>query len=91
MCTIGKLSWLMFPVYAVAQYLGAIVGSAVVYGVYLGKALQIHPGRMVPKQREQKTDIYSVDILTFAIGKREIRKNILLRIQILKTKQTRIS
>ena len=37
MCTIGKLPWRKFPIYAISQYLGAILGSAVVYGVYLGK------------------------------------------------------
>ncbi|XP_030044735.1 aquaporin-9 [Microcaecilia unicolor] len=34
MCLMGKLEWTKFPFYVLAQLLGAIAGSAVVFGVY---------------------------------------------------------
>uniref|UniRef100_A0A8C5D5G2 Uncharacterized protein n=1 Tax=Gouania willdenowi TaxID=441366 RepID=A0A8C5D5G2_GOUWI len=37
MACLGKLQWLQFIVYVIAQFLGAFVGAAAVYGVYYGK------------------------------------------------------
>jgi len=34
MALVGKLSWIMVPVYFLAQYLGAFFGAAILYGVY---------------------------------------------------------
>uniref|UniRef100_A0A8C5D8S9 Aquaporin 9 n=1 Tax=Gouania willdenowi TaxID=441366 RepID=A0A8C5D8S9_GOUWI len=34
MACLGKLQWLQFIVYVIAQFLGAFVGAAAVYGVY---------------------------------------------------------
>ncbi|XP_063782239.1 aquaporin-9 [Pseudophryne corroboree] len=34
MCLTGKLAWVKFPFYVAAQFLGAITGSAAVFGVY---------------------------------------------------------
>ncbi|XP_070619453.1 aquaporin-9 [Erythrolamprus reginae] len=33
MCLSGKMKWAKFPVYVLAQYLGAFLGSAVVFGI----------------------------------------------------------
>ena len=39
MAILGKLSWIKVPVYFLAQYLGAFLGAASVYGVYYGRSL----------------------------------------------------
>uniref|UniRef100_A0A8D0EE43 Aquaporin 9 n=1 Tax=Salvator merianae TaxID=96440 RepID=A0A8D0EE43_SALMN len=33
MCLTGKMKWIKFPVYVLAQFLGAFVGAAAVYGI----------------------------------------------------------
>ncbi len=35
MACLNKLRWLYVPVYMIAQYLGAFVGAAIVYGLYI--------------------------------------------------------
>ncbi|XP_789770.3 aquaporin-9 [Strongylocentrotus purpuratus] len=35
MCSLGRLRWLALPVYWFAQFIGAFLGAAVVYGIYL--------------------------------------------------------
>lgn len=37
MALIGRLDWVLLPVYMLAQYLGAFVGAAIVYLVYYGE------------------------------------------------------
>ena len=36
MGVLGRLSWVLVPIYMIAQYLGAFVGAACVYSVYIG-------------------------------------------------------
>ena len=36
-CTVGRFPWWKLPFYALAQYIGAFLGSAVAFGVYYGK------------------------------------------------------
>ena len=37
MSILGRLPWSRLPVYMLAQYLGALVGSTAIFGVYYGK------------------------------------------------------
>ena len=34
LCIIGRCPWIQMPIYWIGQYLGAMAGSAVVFGVY---------------------------------------------------------
>ena len=36
MAVIGRLPWFLVPIFMIAQYLGAFVGAACVYSVYIG-------------------------------------------------------
>jgi glycerol uptake facilitator-like aquaporin len=37
MCILGRCKWALLPVYWAAQYVGAFMGSALLYGAYKGK------------------------------------------------------
>lgn len=37
MCLTGKMKWAKFPIYVLAQYLGAFLGAAVVFGINYGE------------------------------------------------------
>ena len=39
MAVLHRISWVQFIVYSLAQYLGAFVASATVYGVYYGRSI----------------------------------------------------
>ncbi|XP_053129073.1 aquaporin-9 [Hemicordylus capensis] len=43
MCLTGKMKWIKFPIYVAAQFLGAFVGAAVVFGINYD-ALMFHTG-----------------------------------------------
>jgi len=46
MAVIGRLKWIQVPVYMAGQYLGAFVGSAVVFGVYRDLIEQVGKGEL---------------------------------------------
>lgn len=37
MCLFGRMKWFKFPFYVGAQFLGAFVGSAILFGIYYGE------------------------------------------------------
>lgn len=37
MCATGRLKWTKLPFYILAQFLGAFVGAAAVFGIYYGE------------------------------------------------------
>lgn len=37
MCLTGKMKWAKFPIYVLAQYLGAFLGATAVFGINYGK------------------------------------------------------
>lgn len=37
MCVAGRLKWTKLPIYILAQFLGAFVGAAAVFGIYHGE------------------------------------------------------
>lgn len=37
MCVTGRLKWTKLPIYTLAQFLGAFVGAAAVFGIYYGE------------------------------------------------------
>ncbi|XP_054754341.2 aquaporin-9-like [Lytechinus pictus] len=44
MCSLGRLRWLALPVYWIAQFIGAFLGAALVYGIYVDGINHIEGG-----------------------------------------------
>ncbi|KAJ6664359.1 hypothetical protein lerEdw1_008578 [Lerista edwardsae] len=46
MCLTGKLEWIKFPIYVLAQFLGAFVGAAAVFGINYDALMVYDGGRL---------------------------------------------
>lgn len=47
MCTFGRMEWFKFPFYVGAQFLGAFVGAATVFGIYYDGLMAFADGKLL--------------------------------------------
>ncbi|XP_038670016.1 aquaporin-9b isoform X2 [Scyliorhinus canicula] len=71
MCVLGRLQWLKLPVYCVAQFIGAFVGSAAVFGLYYDAFMAFDGGNLAITGQNATAQIFSsypAPHLSFANG-----------------------
>lgn len=59
MCLMGKLAWSKFPCYVLAQLLGAMVGSAAVFGVYYDALMEYTGGVLTTRGPNATAHIFA--------------------------------
>ncbi|XP_067873996.1 aquaporin-9b [Heterodontus francisci] len=71
MCVLGRLQWLKLPIYCVAQFVGAFVGSAAVFGLYYDAFMAFDGGNLAITGQNATAHIFSsypAPHLSFANG-----------------------
>ncbi|XP_072326816.1 aquaporin-9b [Scyliorhinus torazame] len=71
MCVLGRLQWLKLPVYCIAQFIGAFVGSATVFGLYYDAFMAFDGGNLAITGQNATAQIFSsypAPHLSFANG-----------------------
>ncbi|XP_007904652.1 aquaporin-9 [Callorhinchus milii] len=59
MCVLGQLQWLKFPIYCIAQFVGAFVGSAAVFGLYYDAFMAFDGGNLTITGENATAQIFS--------------------------------
>ncbi|XP_067827608.1 aquaporin-9-like isoform X2 [Heptranchias perlo] len=71
MCVLGRLQWLKLPVYCIAQFVGAFIGSAAVFGLYYDAFMAFDGGNLSITGQNATAQIFSsypAPHLSFANG-----------------------
>ncbi|XP_069766930.1 aquaporin-9b isoform X2 [Narcine bancroftii] len=59
MCVLGRLDWLKLPVYCFAQFVGAFIGSAAVFGLYYDAFMSFDGGNLAIYGQNATAQIFS--------------------------------
>ncbi|XP_051896536.1 aquaporin-9-like [Pristis pectinata] len=59
MCVLGRLQWLKLPVYCFAQFVGAFIGSAAVFGLYYDAFMTFDGGNLTITGQNATAQIFS--------------------------------
>ncbi|XP_072471801.1 aquaporin-9 [Notamacropus eugenii] len=65
MCLYGRMKWFKFPFYVVAQFLGAFVGAAVLFGVYYDAITTFAEGKLIVTGENATAQIFATYPLNY--------------------------